>query len=281
MIKKTKSGRIYQYRLTSYATATNGEGLSAKSALAYWLAGEHLKRLLPTDVVNEWEPMMREAEKKLDTIADRTRGFSGWRDKVRVLETGPKRQNPTICQDIQAAVYDGLLHRYCLDICYLAANKPDEIQGFDRVAPLGLVFRDGIGYLLCTIDDDSQVVTLALHRMQSAKRCSGTVPVIDKKFNIDAEIAAGALAFSDGSTIQLKAIFSKTMALHIKERPLSDDQTQADQPDGRLLVAATVLNSRELEWWLLSLGDQVEVVEPICLRNIIMGIVSNIAKIYI
>jgi len=280
LIEIIEGSQPYQYRLTHYASAINSGGLSAKSALAYWLAGQHLKRLLPTDVVDEWEPMMREAEKKLDTIAHPTHGLAAWRDKVRVLETGPKRQNPTVHQDIQAAVYDGLLNRYCLNIRYLAANRPNETQDFDRVAPLGLAFKDGIGYLLCTLDGESQVVTLPLHRMQRATRCSGTVPVINKTFDIDKAIAAGALAFSDGSKIQLKAIFSETMAIHIKERPLSDDQTEEKQPDDRLLVTATVLNSRELEWWLLSLGDQVEVVEPKKYREGIAHIIENLVNVY-
>ena len=48
---------------------------------------------------------------------------------------------------------------------------------------------------------------------------------------------------------------------------LSEDHRTTEQSDGRILVEATVADTSQLRWWLLGFGSQVEVLEPISLRE--------------
>ena len=50
--------------------------------------------------------------------------------------------------------------------------------------------------------------------------------------------------------------------------------------DEALLLTATVQDTNALRWWLLGLGDQVEVLEPAELRNYFADIAANMASAY-
>jgi predicted DNA-binding transcriptional regulator YafY len=78
-------------------------------------------------------------------------------------------------------------------------------------------------------------------------------------FNLDRYIDGGAFECGVGKEITLKAIFDREAAIHLDETELSEGQSH-------LLVTATVLDSAQLQWWLLGLGDLVEVLEPESLR---------------
>jgi len=125
----------------------------------------------------------------------------------------------------------------------------------------------------------SDIKLLTLHRMLEAQ-------VLDKPasapvgFNLDRYIASGELDFAVGGTITLKAMFSASAAFHLAERPLSDDQTIAEQKYGHMLVTATVQDTSELRWWLLGFGDQVEVLAPAELRDEFTQVARSILSQY-
>ena len=65
----------------------------------------------------------------------------------------------------------------------------------------------------------------------------------------------------------MAAIFDNGAAFHLTETPLSANQKMVNKPDGRVEVTATVKNSLQLRWWLLSFGEYVEVIKLKALRN--------------
>jgi len=127
--------------------------------------------------------------------------------------------------------------------------------------------------------DYPDIRLLTLHRMLEAQALAKPACAPDG-FNLDAYIFSGELDFAVGGTVKLKVLFSRDAAFHLDERPLSDDQTIAEQKDGRMLVTTTVQDTSELRWWLLGFGDQVEVLKPVGLRNHFTEIASNMAKAY-
>ena len=67
--------------------------------------------------------------------------------------------------------------------------------------------------------------------------------------------------------IQLKAKFTRAAALHLDETPLSEDQRIEDLDADHVVVAATVRDTAQLDWWLSGFGSLVEVQEPVELRR--------------
>ena len=68
--------------------------------------------------------------------------------------------------------------------------------------------------------------------------------------------------------------------MHLQETPLSEDQVIEHMQDVRRQVSATVLETRQLVWWLLGFGDGVEVLAPQELREQIIGKVKRLADRY-
>ena len=140
-----------------------------------------------------------------------------------------------------------------------------------RVHPLGLILRGAVTYLVCTINDYTNPMLLALHRIQSAKSVDekSSTP---KGFTLQGYIDAGGGDFATGESasgqlIRLEAEFSSKVGQHLKETPLSKEQTFTDLDDGSSRLIATVRDTQQLRWWLLAFGPRVKVVTPPALRE--------------
>ncbi len=251
-------------------------GMDSHTALAFWLAGEHLVPMLPRTTLRRMQPHFTTAAHVLDAIAA-DRGAPAWRGKVRVLHRGPKLKAPAVAEDIQDAVYEALLHNRRLTVTYNPRWQEREKEY--EINPLGLVLKDGIIYLVCSMWDYPDIRLLTLHRMRRATLLDAPATAPDG-FDLDAYIAAGELDYALGGPVCLKALFTEGAAFHLEERPLSEDQTMKAQEDGRMLVTATVADTAELRWWLLGFGDQVEVLAPDELRDCFRQIALNMADAY-
>ena len=85
-------------------------------------------------------------------------------------------------------------------------------------------------------------------------------------FELQTYLATDALQFGKPEKIQLKAWVSEHQARLIRETPLSTDMVLEEMSDG-FQVQATVNNTWQLHWWILSLGDSLVVQEPPELRQ--------------
>lgn len=249
--------------------------LDPQAALTFHLVERHLNTLLPESTLNYLAPWFRTAAAVLE--AD-DKGVTRWPDKVRVLPRGLRLQSPPIDPGVHATLYDALLQERQVTVRYLQrqATEPKEYL----VHPLGVVTRDTVIYLVCTMWSFTDVRQLALHRMQSAtmleEACSRP-----EGFCLDGYIAAGAFGYPESSdTIELEARFTTHSAAHLTECPLADDQQIVPDGTGFVRVRATVLDTKELRWWLLGFGDQVTVLEPLRLREQMRDTVAGMAASY-
>ncbi|MGA2261654.1 MAG: WYL domain-containing protein [Acidobacteriota bacterium] len=146
--------------------------------------------------------------------------------------------------------------------------------------PLGLVLRDQVIYLVCTIWNYEDVRQLVLHRIREATMIEEPA-VRPKGFSLDAYIGGGAFGYPvSAGPIRLRVIFDQGAAMHLHETPLSKDQTLTVEKDGRELLEATVQDTAELRWWLLGFGSGAEVLEPKALRDEFQSIAKDMANLY-
>jgi len=271
-----ESSKPFGWSWMANADVMDIPGMDSHTALAFWLAEQHLKQLLPTTTAHQLQAHFKTAARVLDKIPT-DQGAPAWRNKVRVLQRGPHLKTPVIAADVQNQVYDALLRNRRLNITYQPRwqNEDKEYE----VNPLGLVFKDSIVYLVCTIWDYSDIRLLPLHRIRIAQALDipSTIP---DDFHLDTYIASGELDFAIGEDIKLKARVTDNLAFHLGERPLSDDQTIGKHDNGGNLFTATVQDTNELRWWLLGFGDQVEVLEPLEFRACFAETAANMNKCY-
>jgi predicted DNA-binding transcriptional regulator YafY len=110
-------------------------GMDSHTALAFWLAGQHLKPLLPKSTIHQLQPHFKTAAHVLDNIPT-DKGAPAWRNKVRVLHRGPNLKSPAIAADVQNQVYDALLCNRRLAMTYSPRWQEGEKEY--EINPLGL-----------------------------------------------------------------------------------------------------------------------------------------------
>ena len=131
----------------------------------------------------------------------------------------------------------------------------------NRLHPRGQVSRGHVPYLIATAWDYEDIRLYAMHRMVGAQIADEQVRR-PADFDIDAYIARGALHFGGEQMIELRLQINDYLARVLSETPLSQEQQIA----GKVLTA-TVRDTWQLRWWILSQGAGVEVLGPEELRR--------------
>ena len=248
--------------------------MSQTTALAFKLAAEHLKPLMPPSTHKLLTPYFDHATK----ILQQTK-LGNWPAKIRIINRGPELIVPTIKPGVQEVVYEALLEGKQFEVNY--KGKGRGAAKHQVLNPLGLVLRNGIIYLVATAWEYEDPLHYSLHRMNHPRLLDTYVkPLPDFDFARHVE-EEGMFSYPvSEKKIKLRALFSPSAALHLTESKLSGDQKITDKKDGRVLVEATVADTAELRWWLLGFGSYVEVLWPKSLREEFAEVAEKMRDIY-
>lgn len=246
-------------------------GLSQTEALTLAMVEQHLKNLLPTSTLQQLDPYFNSARQHLDN-APKSEHARAWLDKIRTVPTSQPLLPPNIKPGVLETVYEALLAERQLTVKYIKRGKKAAVEY--RIHPVAAIQRGHVSYLYCRFADYEDLRTLAIHRIQSATMLdeASTIPA---DFSIDEVIETGKFGFCTKGMITLEAVLYNSESDILFETPLSRDQTLTEQEDGSVRLVANVPHTLQLEWWLLGLGDGVEVIKPESLRE---QMASNIDK---
>lgn len=250
-------------------------GPTLAEVLSLRLVEDLLRPLLPAAILDVLTPRFRQAAAKLAVLGHENPN-ARWANKVRHVPPALPLQPPAIEPGILETVQMALLHDRHLEVSYRATGS-DGAHSI-RLHPLGLVQRGPVSYLVATAFDYDDVRLYAVHRIQTATVNAGAARRMEG-FDLDDYIAGGALQFGGGATFLIEARLSVGLAVVLEETPLSPDQTVSRNGEG-LLLTATVSDSWQLRWWILSQGSSIEVVNPIWLREEIGKQLSDAARHY-
>jgi len=250
-------------------------GLTLAEALSLKLARDMVSPLLPPSALRALEPRFAQADNKLAAL-ESGNATASWANKVRTVPPTLPLLPPAIDHAILETVQEALFHDEQLEVEYRGLGAA--LASPQRLHPLGLVARGVTLYLVATAFGYTDPRTYALHRFTQASR-TGEPVARPPGFDLDAFIAEGALQFGNGQTLRLEAWVSESLARVLDETPLAADQTLELVEDVHYLTAS-VLDSWQLRWWLLSQGDEVIVAEPAELRAAIAETLESAAAAY-
>lgn len=172
--------------------------------------------------------------------------------------------------EIWRAVLRALLHSTVLEIGYMspAAEKPKP----HLIRPYHAVNLEGEWYLLGYEEHWMEIRQFALSRIVKAKLLGRTF-VVPADFDAEAVLQHrfGRYLHANGPTkpVQVRLLFEKTLALYISEKIWHPKQKLRKRPGGRVELELTVADTRDIESWVLSLGEYVRVLSPGSLRDAI------------
>ncbi len=258
-----KNPRDYGWRWSKGARLDVKE-MSAHEALALNMAELHLASLLPAITMNALAPSFSLAKARLGQLQKHNLNNSkNWLNKIRVIQPAQSLVAPEVDEGVQQNIYHALMVERRILAVYqsIGSQEPKEYE----LNPLGLLVRGDVYYVVASAKEYSTIALYAFHRFKRAEVLSKKI-TIPEGFNIDDAIKNGLGDFGGAQeNIQLKIRCNKELITYLRETPLSQDQL-ITTVDDQYILTASVNDTWQLMWWLMSKGSALEVCEPESLR---------------
>lgn len=201
--------------------------------------------------------------------------------RVRIVPDSLRLRPVALYPEVLEAVIRALAQACALKVLYEDALGH---RGEVVIHPQALIQRGPLPYLFALKNDEDEPLRLyALHRMIRAQALTGRPARAAAGFDLDRAIAQGRADFGQGEMIDLEIRVRGYLATLLSACPLTDEQELEDEPEDSgftLRVKARLPSTGQLLRWLLGAGDNVQVVAPETLRNVVAGQAAKTAALY-
>ena len=250
----------YSYRWKENAKGLDLPILNEQQSLVLMLAKQHLKGILPANIMHSMESFFKQAEYNLVYDSNKKSG-SEWLNKVAIAPTSqpllPAKIEPEIFAQISTALYQ---NRF-LQVHYRSIHGKEHKA---QVKPLALVQQGSSSYLVAQYEH-GDILHLALHRLLEV--IVSTMQFKRPDFNLKAYVESQKFGFSYGRKIRLTFRVDKAIGGFLTETPLSVDQNVKDC-GSEYEISATVIESEMLNWWIAHFGENYQEIERVYLEDI-------------
>lgn len=231
------------------------------------LVKDLLKPLVPSSLWNSLDNRFATATRKLEALA-KDNALARWSDKVRAVPNALPLLPPSIDPMVLATAQEALMMERQLTVMYhgFGATTPKE----QTLHPLALLQCGPVTYLVATAFDYDDPRLYALHRIHRAGLLESSIRK-PPSFTLDSYIANGAPQFGSGEHIQLEAKVITGLGTILSETPLSPDMQLTHTDEDWWTLTASVQDTWQLRWWILSQGADIVVRKPKALRRDLMS----------
>lgn len=194
------------------------------------------------------------------------------RDVGQVAETISIRMAPhntlTHVQNWYRLLTRALQLRRAVRIEYASVAEQTTIS--TKLGPYELFFSRRSWYVIGRSSLHRAVRTFNLSRIQQALLLEDTY-VRPPRFSLDRQLGKAWHMIRGKPRARVQVHFTKLVAANVAEVRWHRTEAHTWNPDGSLIYTVTVDGFDEIVWWLLSYGDQAEVLEPAELRARLAG----------
>lgn len=249
-------------------------GMTLADAMSLHLVEETLKKLLPVSMFEGLESRFRQAERQLTELGKINRK-ANWAKKVRAVSPTMPMIPPSIKSEVISTIHEALLEDKMIEMDYVTHDGRENKY---RLNPLAIVNRGVVTYLVATTAKNEEPHLYVLHRIRHVERTyeAAKTPV---NFDIDKYIEKGELHFGNGKQIKISAWVDEDLEKILSETPLSKDQKLIEGGEF-VKLTATVTETWQLKWWIMSQGNSIEVISPVALRREIVGLLRDAVAQY-
>lgn len=249
--------------------------IDPQTALVFKMVEQHLSPLLPKSTLEYLAPWLNVAEHilELDHIK-----LSGWKNKVAFLPRGFSLSSPQLSPTVESTLYEAILSNKQVHIHY--QNRHQLALKEYTIHPLALVAREQLIYIICTINDHSDVRHLVLHRIKEAELLASEAkrPAL---FNLQDYIQSGELGFAySNQAIEVELKVSAHAATSFYEADKNEVLEIIALEDSAIKVRVKLPDTKEMRTWLLGFGCEVEVMAPTELRDEFFDMIKQLNKLY-
>ena len=251
------------------------QGITLTEALSLALVEDAIRPLLPASMLSVLEPRFVHARRKLKGLED-DNPAARWLEKVASVRPDLNLQAPDIDPQRLESLQKALINECQVQCQYYSAHT-DKLSEM-TLNPLAMVQRGLVTYLIATAHPYTDVRQFAVHRFRSVDQLDKPAEGLHE-FDLRAYLGSDALQFGSPEKIRFQAWVSERKARLIRETPLSPDMTLEPLENG-YRVHATLSNTWQLHWWILSQGDAMIVERPVELRAQIGETLQRAAAAY-
>lgn len=149
-----------------------------------------------------------------------------------------------------------------------------------ELCPYHLTYNNRAWYVLGFSDLHKRVRTFKLSRIRELKATEKSF-VSDEVFDANDFFGRAWSMIPEGKIYNIKLRFLPMAANKVAEVRWHSTQRVTRNSDGSATIEFRVDGLREITWWILGYGDQVEVLSPKSLRNKVLEIAQNIVKLHL
>lgn len=154
---------------------------------------------------------------------------------------------------------------------YLPRDKRNITMNFN---PYHLLYDERSWYVLGKSNFFKGVRALKLSRIEELK-ITDKCFVEDKEFDVAEYIGKAWAIVPEGKLYNIKLKFTPDVAHDVAKVQWHKTQSVTFEDDGSVIVEFCIDGLNEITWWILSYGDNVQILEPEKLRKRIITIAEN------
>jgi predicted DNA-binding transcriptional regulator YafY len=247
--------------------------MSPDVALGFKIMENYLQSFLPPGVFAQMGSYFQNATALLENSI-----FGKWQHKINTTSRRMPLIPPKINPQHLEIIYQALLENKQLKASYkpIGQNKKDYI-----IHPLGVVVIDEVVYLVATTWDYEDIVQFALHLFVEVEKIADNCNE-NNSFNLNDYITNGEFLFpiDEYQTTEVSLKINAYLAEYLNESKLAKTQKINQTDDESFELIAKMQLTEQLKWWILSLGQNIEVLKPQSLRDEIKAILNDAAQKY-
>ncbi|MFA5239575.1 MAG: WYL domain-containing protein [Phycisphaerae bacterium] len=147
-----------------------------------------------------------------------------------------------------------------------------------ELCPYHLMHSRRAWYVLGFSDMHKSIRTFKLNRIRELN-CTGRRFIDGQKFDSNDYFGRAWSMMPEGKIYNIKLRFLPMAANNVAEVQWHSTQKVTRNGDGSVIVEFRVDGLREITWWILGYGDQVEVLAPKLLRRKVLETAKNVIKL--
>ncbi len=249
------SSKPFRYKLLPDSSGLSIAQLSNHESLMLRLAEEYLKDLLPPKLSRSMKSLFDHSRTRLDDRTEEsTKLEKQWLKKVMMLNDGPNLMPLSIDLNILETVADALYLNYELEVFYETRNGK---QSEKVIRPLGLVQQGLRLYIAVNQKGRTDYYPMAIHRIKRAAMTKTRFEA-PPDFELKNFVQQEKFNFGDGSEVYVEfVLLDDEAAIHLKETPLSENQTIQLLENGAIKICAKVVDSRLIDKYIFGFGAKL------------------------
>ena len=173
-------------------------------------------------------------------------------------------------------LYEAIRERRKVNIRYNSFSSGKQEQ--HRISPYAVLFRKHAWYVIAHSERSDQILTFRINRINSLS-ISHTFYTIPADFSVQ-KYMEKSWDFRLGPETHVVIEFKPRIAPLIREVQWHSTQKIYENADGGLRFEAIVAGWLEVGWWVLTWGEEAEVIQPKELRRWVAETAAKMVEVY-